>query len=317
MRGGLDRLRAPFTGVVNLFSILFAIYGTMAAIYVGSTSSNNKADAANIVLVVLVFALVLWIGFREFSLARKQKYANASHSIYHMSSKFRSLNEYLLDCLDRVDSGQDVSVREVQRAFVDSIQGICDEVVHMFGILTGTQCRATIKCPAFDAKGSAAAWVETVARDTNSADSNRQMDQMRAEHKTDLIEDNEDFFMLFDDATPDIGYYCCNDLPGRFYAGELESTSISVYRQVASASGRKLKDSQYPLPYRSALVWPVRTGDARNSPRFYAFLAVDSESRHVFYEAWDTKLGGAIAEQANTSFRLFHQLLHTLSVPKS
>lgn len=119
--------------------------------------------------------------------------------------------------------------------------------------------------------------------------------------------------MLFDD-TPDTGYYLNNNLKKRFLAGTLKSTSVEVHRQTASARGQPLPLNRYPLAYRSTMVWPVRSeGEDATKPKFHAFFAVDSESREVFYEVWDSRLGGAIAEQACVSFELFNELLYTLA----
>lgn len=309
----MDRLRVPFTGAVNILSIVFGVIGTCAALYVGTLPNEQKADAANLLLIVLVLFLVVWVMGREFHLARKQKYANASHSVYHLTSKFRELNEYLLECLASAQQGKVVSIKDVQKRFSDSLQDVCDETVRLFSMVTGTNCRAAVKVPAFDSGDESICWAETIARDTNSAMSNKQLDAMRARDRVDLIVDNEDFFILFDDATPDIGYYIHNNLPKRFKSGELKTTSVRVYKDAAAAGGRRMKEGQYPLPYRSTMVWPIRSGDTETIPRFHAFFAVDSESRRVFYETWDSKIGGSIAEQATVSFRIFNELLDTMS----
>jgi hypothetical protein len=310
----MDRLRVPFTGAVNVFSILFAIYGTMAALYVGSAPEGRRVDVANVLLTVLVIALVLWVAVREFYLARKQKYANATHGIYSVSSRFAVLNEYLVDALRRAQTGGALSMKDVEKTFSDSMQGICDETANLFSLLSGTNCRAAVKVPAFDTTGTGEAWAVTVARDTNSAQANRQMDASREKGRTDRIGLNEDFSLLFDEGRPDQGYYCCNNMPAKFASGDLKSTSVEVFRKAARDAGKKDKVHHYPLPYRSTMVWPVRfIGEVT---RFHAFLAVDSESRRVFYETWDSKLGGSIAQQANISFRIFNELVHTLSDPK-
>lgn len=131
----LDRLRAPMTGLINVLSVAFAVYGTLAAIYVGQLPDKDKVDKANLLLVILVIGLVAWMFFREFYLARKQRYANASHNTYHLAHKFNELNQYLLDKLKRATRGELVSVKEVRRTFASSLQGVCDETVRLFSSL--------------------------------------------------------------------------------------------------------------------------------------------------------------------------------------
>ena len=76
------------------------------------------------------------------------------------------------------------------------------------------------------------------------------------------------------------------------------------------------REKDWPLPYRSTIVWPIQQRESRLLPLranvgCIGFLAIDSESRNVFRENWDFPIGAAVSDS------LFHPLKFYASLNKN
>jgi hypothetical protein len=96
-------------------------------------------------------------------------------------------------------------------------------------------------------------------------------------------------------------YYLENNLPKAFKKGLCKNSSIDTY-----AHGRTGKGASV-LPYRSTILWPIRKlqGEREGDPHrdllrdkhdLLGFLCIDSASRNVWSDRYDSEVGAAVAD---------------------
>lgn len=296
----LRKLQSGLAAMVSVVAFLFGIVGTFAAILIPLFNTNVQNTIASATISVMFGSFVIWSIHREYKIARKEKYANISRIMSAVSNQSKELSLKLTNALN-----SDVSPSpELLMGAVDVISHILDDVVGIFSLLTGTRCRAALKVIGRD---EGQVWAHALARDRMSAANCAHSDKDRNERKFDLIEQNIDFEILYDDKKDDVGYYFNNNM----LKSEYYSTSLRYHQESSTSHVWKSADGKdWPLPYRSAIVWPIRQDvNSTVSPRlFYGFLAVDSESRGVFEERWDSAIGNTIAHQLFLPLHLYHKL---------
>jgi hypothetical protein len=146
-------------------------------------------------------------------------------------------------------------------------------------------------------------YVYALARDSQSTQGNAKSDNDRYEKRIDKLEDNDDFSAEFEEK---VDYFIENDLPSR---RDYNNTSFDVYGhrpQGTSLIHRWVTSVGWNLPYRSAMVFPIRQlepatgGD--DDVGCIGFLTVDSAFKRVFKRRFDGPLGATVASA------LFHPL---------
>lgn len=109
------------------------------------------------------------------------------------------------------------------------------------------------------------------------------------------VRDNTAFRFLFEDVR--VRYYLGNDLPRMMQQGQYGNTSIHKYKTVG--------DPTWSLPYKAAMVWPIRiitdralspTGLFTGQQVIIGYLAVDTIVANAFCPHVDFDVGALIAD---------------------
>src|SRR5437868_5706079 len=91
-------------------------------------------------------------------------------------------------------------------------------------------------------------YVYALARDSQSTVTNARSDKERLENKLDILEDNDDFTAIFEEK---VDYFVENNLPARRdYRGPRPPGTSFISRWFTAVG--------WHLPYRSAMVFPIR-----------------------------------------------------------
>jgi hypothetical protein len=226
---------------------------------------------------VLAMVTVLWILLivQEYRYARKASYSEVTRY-------FHAAIHFLRDTIDEVPS---MSNRDLAR----SLQRTLSDIATAFALATRTGCRASIKVLtlASDAPKDRPLnrreiirflLVRTFARDTLN-------EEGQVQETPDYVTENTDFLELFN-----------NPKEVCFF----ENDSRTQYRNSHLPGGYDNRRDDWPLPYRSTIVWPIRrvkqTTDGDTQPDLLGFLCVDSGARNVFLRRYDHDLGAAFAD---------------------
>lgn len=297
-----------FSSGFNMLGVFLGIFGTIATL---APSSGRTVE--NLPVALLCVVLVLWVFGREFYLARKQKYANITPHYASISLHASRLSTDLIDDIAHTRRERNHNTKVTDEVFSEKIGRILDDFAAMFDLLTATKCRTSIKVvvrpPTSDTNE---AHVFCFARDHTSSVSNKISDIKRAKENFDLISSNTDFQSLLFNEGPSQDHYINNNIHKSISNGTFKSSSIAWFRRARIDIGEYSAPTYHVLPYRSTMVWPIRTFDTtqRNidESKFIGFLCVDSEHRNVFSPRFDKSLGLAVASQLVGLFYLKQQL---------
>ena len=179
------------TGIVTF---AFGIIGTSVTILVPFFSPNVQTSISSAAISIMFACFVIWSIFREYRVARKEKYANVSQALGMISVQTKELSLRLMDSLSQHD-GQ--STEALSRS-VRELSLILDDVVTVFSMLTGTRCRATLKVVNRD---ETRVWAHSLARDRMSAEHCAFSDKDRNDRQFDIIQNNIDSEVLYDGNT--------------------------------------------------------------------------------------------------------------------
>ena len=311
--GKLSRYTSMSSGF-NLFSVVLTIVTTVASFYLSLSAPGSASTFPGLFLVLFCVVLISWIFGREFWLSRKQKYANITNHYSILSSKIGKLTTELIDEMTDLVSSSAFNRKITDKIFVECVEGILNDFAIMFDLLTSTKCRSSIKIIPWDQSppSPGAEYVVCFARDLSSGPGNRQADRRRAEQKSDTISGNSDFQSLIFDSKDQSDYYINNNIVKSVSKGTFKSTSLEYYRRkkIDSDDGRYV--GRELLPYRSTMVWPMRTFEVAHGSvdksKFIGFLCVDSEYNNVFNHRWDKNLGASVADQLVNVFYLKRQI---------
>ncbi len=267
-------------------------------------SQDWSALVDRLVIISGFFIILFGSIYREISRIRKEKYANIQVDVHQISHKIRDLSSFL-SVYKSTSKVRDEYENRIDLLFTQEIEYILDRFSKIFSMLTGTQCRASIKqvCQEDDDL-----YVFALARDSVSASISRPKDVERQLEKIDRLADNDDFQIIFDDENK-ARWFFENNLPR---LKSYRNTSFPISENENSERYFSFLDlinptRGWPLPYASTIVWPIK-----QSPRFdsimapdlgcIAFLSIDSPHRNVFNYQFDTMLGASVADS------LFHVL---------
>lgn len=258
----------PFNVLANLASVIGAVVA-VAAVFTWDLT---------------VVPLLYVCGVSAFLLARyvrHERWGRYAEGVQVMERAFRRLTE----ATDELNSGQSQDAR----AFLVALQGSLSAFAEAFTLVTGSNCRATLKelylgevsLPAKPGDAPRATQVLCAATVLRS-----ELDSGPAvyDEAPVLVEENSDFLEVFETGKP----FFSNDLEAAWRRGD--------YRNSHWTSDMRTSRT---FPYRSAIVWPVRV-DPRSNPRAapekaIAFLCVDSQRRRAFVRLADVAFGGGYA----------------------
>ena len=227
---------------------------------------------------LLSLVLVAWQDYRY---ARKARSAEALPGI--LRSAQVTVGEPL-DTLGACKSALAETVREAAEAF---------------SLMTGTRVSACIKVVKAEKTGGEHRFrVEDIVRDPKSVNRNGRGKSL-VKH---WVDDNSDFRSLIDSVgTPAGEYYINGWLPGEW---EYENSSFPIYGDMPKPRilffREILRDFQWPLPYKSTLVVPIRnTGpNPEEVGPLVGFFCIDSRARHAFSSRYNVPVFQVLAELA-------------------
>ncbi|HEX4104988.1 MAG TPA: hypothetical protein VHX92_02030, partial [Rhizomicrobium sp.] len=239
-------------------------------------------------ILVGFFVLLLGVAWREYNVARKERYANIFDRLEVISASLRDLNTYLnsKEAREKIKVDADQFQKTVRR----ELETILDNAASLFSMVTGTTCRAALKCTFID---NDEVFVYAITRDTASNRYNVSTDKMRFEARADKVKDNEDFYSVF---TEGKRWYVERDLSTK---RQYKNSSFDYYGQppVQLHWFFRIFDPSHgwTLPYKSTMVFPVQQQESGTlsvgQGACVGFLAIDSAFRGVFKPRFDCPLG--------------------------
>lgn len=296
------RRRLSWTGAAQWIGSIASL--TALGLYIiafPAVSNDWKVFVSFIFLFFLLISAIIYI------IQYEVKGLHAfSESVYHTHFVNHIIRDILADC------------RMTGRGeYLDGMNDILNSVAMCFSIITGKQCRASIK----EVKQEDLT-VETFCRDGISTLQSR--DSTSFYH---YLDDNTDFANLWYGKNNCTRYFLENDLLKAWKKGTYKNSSFNIY---GSPKTKKLfiwdMVVNWKLPYKSTIVWPIRyipdykywppaewlSDDAPPEPRNYhdsskephiwGFLCVDCDSRNVFDSIHAPELGAAFADALYTLF---------------
>lgn len=166
-----------------------------------------------------------------------------------------------------------------------------------FTLVTGVPCRASIKVIGVLGGGDTDMYVRTLVRDQLASQSCKNQDSQ--EQKQHTILGNTDYKQIF------------KRQRDFFFSNNLLEEGQSYENSSLPDDGRGVKvytDDNWPLPYKSALVWPIRytlciddlpnesSLDKERDQTLYGFLTIDCTEKDVFDEKYSVQMGAILAD---------------------
>lgn len=294
----LSRVKAYAGWIAGCIGALLAYFAGFDLLSKFISTQDSLHLAANIYLVFLSFCIVVVAAWRQWITIRKEKYANITTHLHSVHHAIRDLNTFI-----HLNEPRDSPTKKEYERFINDCKvqlgRVLDQVRNVFGTLSSTHCRASIKLT-YEKNGQV--YVYTLTRDQVSKQQCFLRDNKRLDEDHDPLDENPQFASLFSDKNL-VWHYICNDLTKN---EEFRCTSMSAYdpgyatRAPIRSRWRRLWNSSWPLPYKSTLACVIRQGqfdlNQTIAPEVLGFLTIDSESRGVFQERWDTQIMFSIAD---------------------
>ena len=185
---------------------------------------------------------------------------------------------------------------------------LLNAIATCFSIITGTRCRSCIVelKPDFE--------LTVVARDEISIISDKK------EEKKHYLKDNTDFEDLWYAKNGCSRYFLCNDLIKLWHKAKYKNSSFNEVGEpkIEYLLGILPRVKNWKLPYKSALVLPIRYIESFHPPKkqapdklnnsrnsrwnYWGFLCIDCNSMNKFDDLYCPELGGGIADSLFTLF---------------
>lgn len=296
-------------GFFGAIASYFSGFELFKKLYITSTETMAAVSYIILFSMIIVVAFV----FREFQVARKEKYANITEKLHDIFHDIRNLQTLMASAYPDGEIAKDDAARHIAEC-KSKLTDILNNAANIFHMLTSTRCRASIKC-IFD-HHDYILYLDTLCRDHTSANRWRDLDNKRVREDVDKLEDNLTLRKILTEDTPSWHYFC-NDLTSS--SSNYHTTSTQAYEDYyrSKSSERKwLNPRQWVLPYKSTIVCAIRQPPIDRFPdnvEAVGLLCIDSESRNVFVEQWDVQLCFAIADA------LYHpvsELLELMDIAK-
>jgi hypothetical protein len=288
------RRRFPIPATVATIGSLIGILGGSAGLLDAFKANNTVREWVLSVTLALTTLIALGVlAKRETQLGRHSKYVATLHQQQEVTEQLRDLRIFLR----RFGPSAEAPTAEVLARSKKMIEEILTIYAQIFTSLVSARCRMCIKLvntstPRGEKPSPDDFLVYTLRRDTISQSQEEGADTERLRDKVDKLTDNSDFLSLFAPHAGDRGFFFSNDLsaePGY-------SSSSFRYRM---SDPNKRQPNQWPLWYRSTIVWPVRR-DRRDElgitePTCLGFVTVDSHIADVFVADEHVPLGAMLA----------------------
>lgn len=304
-------------GFLGWLAAVIGVAGGGSSLVVGITANTGVREwVLSLSLTLIGVIALLTLAYREWSRAKPTRVADTMPAQARASELLRNLHVFLRRTLMRSQCGDALSHDVIfqARAIIEEILTIYSDV---YSIITATKCRLSIKLIDFGEIGSMTAeelnrgeniYVFTLARDSASTRENKNADAKRENEKLDQLIENTDFLSLWDLTHDDTGFFHSADLRSE---KDYKSSSLSFWRTKQENPG-SVAIRDWPLPYRSTLVWPIR-----QEPRgelgiveydTVGFLAVDSPTPGAFDLETNAPIGTMLANGLHPILKLYNEL---------
>ena len=279
--------QAVFNSLAGLASIVSFFLAIAAAL-----GKSVEVIFTIIYLVIFNILLVVYVIYAE--MQKTRRYAQCVFFTHYV-------NHVIRDFLARKDRSEKMS-----EAF---LKEILDAVSSCFSIITGSVCRTSLKELNLDQT------ISTVARDSITKCSAKK--DRNIKHK---LEDNTDFYNLWYAKDGCSRYFLSNDLIGMWKKDQYKNSSFNLYGKEPKLTSRWSR-LNWPLPYKSALVLPIRyisefippslpsdssnplsTKEDNTGWLYWGFLCIDSNKKNVFDSRYIPELGGTFADVLHILF---------------
>jgi hypothetical protein len=288
-----------------LFATIGVVGGTLGLLGGGASLAEPFAEndttrefLLSSTLASITIMAVVVLAWREKQLGRHSKYVETLHHQEEASELLRDLRIYLR----RFGNSQVAPNPEVLARSRAMIEEVLTIYAHIFSALTSTRCRTCVKMvnvsvfhkhrmPTPDDL-----LVYTLARDASSQKEEQNHDKDRLTQGQDKLAENSDFLSLFDPEVRDNRFFLSNNL-----ANESGYRTSSWNYRMKIASKRKTggRYDEWPLWYRSTIVWPVRRARHEvlgiSDPICIGFVTVDSRHTEVFSATEHAPIGQILA----------------------
>lgn len=254
----------------------------------------NLAWVDRLVMYIGFLLLILAFLWHELRTVRSRRYAKIQQHLHSIMHTIRDQHT-VLDAID-----EERAEFETHEYLIRSnIAKVLDQFAFSFSMLTGTNCRTSIKLIFLDeGETSNEPYVSTYVRDQISSQSEGDRDTKRRDGGMDAIRDNTDFKVILKNGKR---WFSANNLPT---LSNYENTSdpglMDRHLGFIESILNHVKPVKWNLPYTSTFVWPIqkRLLDEVDGTEFaiLGFLTVDSPSRRVFNEKHDAFFGAAVAD---------------------
>lgn len=276
---------------LSVFVTVCGIIATISTIVYG-LDEKLRSDVPTLALLVLAIFLLSWQYFSRLLLARRKAYCEALAGLHTISSSVAELSRVI---------EKEYADESAQRELITRhLIGIMDRVSEIFTNITGSRCRATLKAIG-GSPDTRKASTHTLAREEASYQLCREDDEIRSRLRFDEVSRNIHLIQLILSQGPHKAYFIRQDLPTAYYCNDYFSTSIDWhYNEMdEDAIPEKHGKPEYPLAYRSTIVWVIRGQTDMDDERMIplAFLAIDSPKTCMFIDDWDVELGAMVAAQ--------------------
>ena len=254
----------------------------------------------SIFLIFITFICLLYV----FIVARGRLHRYAE-TVYY----YHYVNHILRDY-----TAQIVHADTCDRNLDDLLADVLTAIATCFSIVTGKQCRCCIKNMNKDQE------IIDVKRDNVSAAQAESQSILGRNDVRHTLEKNTDFYNLWYAEDGCKRAYLSNDLRDDYRYCRYRNSSFEVLGapQIGSFLGYTYVE-RWTLPYRSALVLPIRyisefrlpskkdadRQDANPHWKCWGFLCIDCNSSNVFDPRYSVELGGAFADLL---YSLFNEL---------
>jgi hypothetical protein len=284
--------RSPHWQAIGLLTICGLLVPYVLRFLGASQTWSEYFDRA--VVSLGFFILLGGLVFREISRIRKEKYANIQEDLHGISHTARDQ----LSLLNSMEGMGKEQIKLQEHIVNQNLQHCLNKFSSIFTLLTGTKCRASIKMIDYS-RDRTKPVVYTYMRDGDSHQSFVIDDERRKSNGMDLLGENSDFQIVFGEQGE--RWFFSNDLTT--HGGYINSRAPNL--RVRNLTGLRaiiniVRPVDWPLPYTSGIVWPIRQMPLRpnvgTSYKLAGYLTIDSAHRGVFRKNFDTHLGAGVAD---------------------
>jgi hypothetical protein len=227
--------------------------------------------------VYYIYSSLISIGM---FLASKQRLNPYGEAIKKLSSAFRIIHQ-----LDR-------SKKREFTLVLRHLETFCSQVKEAFDAISNCSCSVSVKIHVEDSSSPDDPRVITLCRDVScTLNSNREPRSTATKH---YVSKNSCYQHFYINVGKKKGqYFIHNDIVMDL---EYKNTSFLWYGDSPNSSKEEVRNAEWPLPYKSELVVPIKLLEEQDNSSLIGFLCIDFPERNVIIENYDAPMAIGIAE---------------------